>query len=107
MDDHRDGEYEDTYKCENCSLVVTYVTKDDDVREYHEYRDGEIEVQLELFTSGFETNQAYVLDFLNDVINAAPSRDEHDGYSGTLMEFAEEAKRLKTLLNTDNPSSEG
>lgn len=106
MDDHRDGNYEDTSKCENCGLVVTYITKSGDDRQYHEYRDGEIEVQLELFTSGFETNQAYVLDFLNDVINAAPSKDERDGYSGQLMEFAEEAKRLKALLASDNPSSQ-
>lgn len=47
FDDTRDGYYEDTYKCEECGLLVTYVTKAGDRREYHEYRNGEIEVQLE------------------------------------------------------------
>ena len=46
--DHRhDGFYEDTYKCDNCGVLVTYITKDGDRREYHEYGNGEIEVQLE------------------------------------------------------------
>lgn len=47
FDDHRDGYYEDTFKCENCGVMVTYITKSGDPRQYHEYRDGEIEVQFE------------------------------------------------------------
>lgn len=47
MDERHGGQYFDTHKCDNCGVLVTYVTKDGDRREYHEYGNGEIEVQLE------------------------------------------------------------
>ncbi len=38
--------YEDSYTCDNCCLIVTYLTPDDN-RGYHEYEGHEIEVELE------------------------------------------------------------
>lgn len=83
---------------------MTYITKDNDVRQYHEYRDGEIEVQLELFTSGFETNQAEVIDMLDDIIDQEEEADNDMCYR-FMIDLVERAKVLKALLNTDNPSS--
>jgi len=104
MDDHRDGEYQDTHQCKNCGLVVTYITKDNDVRQYHEYRDGEIEVELELFTSGFETNQAQIIEMLDDII-AEEEDAENDMCYEFMIELVKRAKVLKLQLTTDNPSS--
>lgn len=83
---------------------MTYITKDNDVRQYHEYRDGEIEVQLELFTSGFETNQAEVIDMLDDIIDQEEEADNDMCYR-FMIDLVKRAKVLKALLNTDNPSS--
>lgn len=106
MDDHRDGEYEDTYKCENCGLAVTYITPSGDERQYHEYRNGEIRVELELFFGGFENKETEIIDFLNDVI-LGKTYDGDASAGQTLNDFAERAKELKALLATDNPSSQG
>lgn len=45
-DMHNDGKHEDTFACEFCSILVTYITPDDR-REYHEYGDHEIIVEME------------------------------------------------------------
>ena len=47
FDERRDGEYQDTFNCDNCGVMVTYITKDGDRRQYHEYLDGEIKVEFE------------------------------------------------------------
>lgn len=47
MDEHEDGKHLDTFKCEHCGVMVTYISPDDGRGEYHQYYDGEIEIELE------------------------------------------------------------
>lgn len=45
--DERDGgRYYDIYTCYECEIGVTYISPDDG-REYHDYNNGEIEIQFE------------------------------------------------------------
>ncbi len=47
FDEHRDGKHEDTFKCDNCGVLVTYISPDDGRGEYHQFHDGEITVEFE------------------------------------------------------------
>jgi len=105
MDDRDDGEYRDTYQCKNCGLVITYISKDDG-REYHEYRNGEIEVELELFWGGFEHIVNDVSEMLDDIIAAEEMAENDNGYK-FLLDLVQRAKAMKAKLTSDNPASEG
>lgn len=50
-DERNEGKYEDSYTCDACGVIVTYISPDDG-RQYHEYRNGEIEVSFELRAIG-------------------------------------------------------
>ena len=47
FDERHDGKHWDTFACENCGLLVTYISPDDGRGSYHEFRDGEITIELE------------------------------------------------------------
>lgn len=46
-DEHEDGEHLDTWKCDNCGMMITYISPDDGRGEYHQFYDGEIRVEFE------------------------------------------------------------
>lgn len=104
MDERRDGKYYDTHQCKNCGLVITYITPADDGRQYHEYRNGEVEIELELFGSGFEDHRAEVVDMINDIIGQEEAAENDQCYT-FMIELVQRAKALKAKLGSDNPAS--
>ncbi len=114
FDDRRDGYYEDTYKCDNCGVMVTYITKDGDPRQYHEYRDGEIEVQFE-----------WPFGHSNSEDDEIPEEIQHDGFfttvdgnpvhiqgdpnmsDETMAALANVIRAAIKQVDSDNPPSEG
>lgn len=46
-DVRQSGQHFAVYSCPSCEIGVTYISPDDDRKEYHEYKDGEIQVIFE------------------------------------------------------------
>lgn len=104
--DERDGDdYEDTYKCQQCGALVTYISRDDG-RAYHEYHDGEIEIELEWSIPHMppESPVEDVKAMLDDIIGREEAAENDQCYE-FMIELVQRAKALKARLTSDNPSS--
>lgn len=47
-DEYADGKHLDTWKCDDCGVMTTYISPDDGRGEYYLFHDGEITVEFEM-----------------------------------------------------------
>jgi predicted RNA-binding Zn-ribbon protein involved in translation (DUF1610 family) len=118
FDERDDGKHFDTFACDNCGVLVTYISPDDGRGEYHEFHNGEITIELEwsiphislqddlpdeLKSQGFYLTVDGVTSHVLGDPNMSPKEIE------ALEKMIRAARNMQDVRQSasDNPSSEG
>ncbi len=105
FDEHEDGEHLDTFKCDHCGVLVTYISTDDGRGEYHQYHDGEITVEFEWPVYHMKPEDT-VMAFIESVMTYEKGDFFEEELEPFLVGIADRARKLHAELSSDNPPSE-
>lgn len=102
FDEREDGEHLDTFKCDHCGMLVTYISPDDGRGEYRLFHDGEITVEFDLPLPWIpsETPIDELFQIIDDIIAAEEMGGNDQGYK-FLIELVQRAKDVKAKIQDE------